>query len=172
MLAPPWWAGRPGTGVLLMLLALALLAHPAAASLRSFPLANNPSRSGLLSTVDDDHQLLHLKVCQAHHPASDTANSRRHYCDFVSVSAALAAARDHSVVEVEAGRYIESPIRVLSNNVTLRYITSHGSPQPQQNRSPFMRLTSDIFGQDRGRRGRPRPRRWISGDRSISLLHH
>jgi hypothetical protein len=123
----PWWAGRPRTGVLLMLFALAVLAPPAA-SLRYYQhdLSNHPSRSGELSTVDDDDQLLHLKVC---HTASHTANRRRH-CDFVSVSEALAAARAHSVVDVEAGRYVESSMRVLSNNVTLRYITPRGSPFP------------------------------------------
>ena len=116
----------PGAGRLLLLftlfLALALLvARPAAASLRY---QHNLSDSrNKLSTVDDDGRLLLVRVCRVHSTAAATyaAHSRRR-CDFVSVGEALAAARDHSVVDVEAGRYLESTIRVRATNVTLRYI--------------------------------------------------
>ncbi|ELR23825.1 uncharacterized protein ACA1_335220 [Acanthamoeba castellanii str. Neff] len=50
------------------------------------------------------------------------ALSGRRHCDYVSTGAALAAARDHSVVDVEAGRYFESTVRVRANNVTLRAV--------------------------------------------------
>jgi hypothetical protein len=119
---------QPGftAAVLCILLAVAVLARPAtAASLRyQHDLSNHhrsSSRGQLSSTADDDGQLRNVRVCQVHSTTTTTtANSRRH-CDYVSTGAALAAARDHSVVDVEAGRYFESTVRVRANNVTLRY---------------------------------------------------
>jgi hypothetical protein len=117
--------GAPGAGrplLLFTLLALALVASPAAATLR-YQHHLSDSRNHL-PTVDDDGWLLLVRVCRVHSTAptyADAAHSRRR-CDFVSVGDALAAARDHSVVEVEAGRYLESTtIRVRATNVTLRY---------------------------------------------------